>query len=236
MEDCKYKLSIIVPMYNAEQYIGSCLNSIIESDLPKDKYEVIIINDGSKDNGPAIAKEYVSKYENFIYLEQENQGQSVARNNGIRKSYGEYVWCVDADDKVDSSLNCLLQLLAEFHVDIMAFQLKQVTESGDYLSIECSQPNVKHNCIMKGSDAIISGYRPSSVCALVIRKQLMIDNSLFFKKGITHQDVELSYKLFAHAGDVYFSDIKPYIYIKHPNSTTTSIKPEKRKKKRRFRF
>ena len=84
------KLSIIIPMYNAEKYIVDCLDSILKSDLPKGEYEVIIVNDGSKDKGPEIAQVYVSKHENFRYLTQENQGQSVARNYGIKEARGEY--------------------------------------------------------------------------------------------------------------------------------------------------
>ena len=81
---------------------------------------------------------------------------------------------------------------------------------------------------MKGREAIINGYNPSSVCALVIRKDFLIKNGLFFKAGITHQDVELSYRLFAKANNVLFSDLIPYIYILHPNSTSQSINPQKK--------
>ena len=71
---------------------------------------------------------------------------------------------------------------------------------------------------------------PSSVCALAIRKQLMINHKLFFRPGITQQDVELSYRLFAHAKDVFFSDLKPYIYIHHPNSTSKTMDVKKKTK------
>ena len=222
MENFKYKLSVIIPMYNAEKYIANCLDSILNSDLPKECYEVAIINDGSKDKGPEIAQEYVSRHSNFIYLNQKNQGQSMARNYGIREAQGEYIWCVDADDKLDSVslVSVYEELNSHLGLDILAFQLKQVTENGVFVSVECSQPQVKHNSEIKGREAIIQGYCPSSVCALIVRKQMLIENELFFKEGITQQDVELSYRLFAHAKNVYFSDIAPYIYIHHPNSTS----------------
>lgn len=217
-----YQFSFIIPMYNAEKYIANCIDSILNSDLPKDCYEVIIINDGSTDNGSEIAQEYVSHHDNFVYLTQGNQGQSVARNYGIREAHGEYIWCVDADDKLDSvSLASVWEeLKAHPDLDIFAFQLKQVTEKGDFISFECSQPKVQHNTIIKGREAIIQGYAPSAVCALAVRRQMIFDNNLFFKIGITQQDVELSYRLFAHAESVYFSDLKPYIYIHHSGSTS----------------
>lgn len=224
------KLSIIIPMYNCEKYIADCLDSILKSDLPKDEYEVIIVNDGSKDKGPEMAQYYASKHKNFRYLTQKNQGQSVARNFGIVEARGEYIWCVDSDDKIDSKVltDIFHELNTHSELDIYAFQLRQITESGDFISYECTQPSVKHNIVMKGREAILSGYMPSSVCALAIRKQLLIENRLSFKKGITQQDVELSYQLFAYANKVYFSQYKPYLYIHHDNSTSKSMDAKKR--------
>lgn len=216
-------------MYNAEKYIENCLDSILNSDLPKDEYEVIIINDGSKDNSPEIAKKYVEKHESFIYLTQKNQGQSVARNYGIKECKGEYVWFVDCDDKVEKNIFNVYNILnKKKNIDIIAFQLKVVRENSEFVRTECEQPSVKHDSIISGREAIIDGYNPSSVCALFLKTQFVLKNNLFFKEGITHQDVELSYRLFAHAERVLFTEFVPYIYILHPNSTSQSLNPEKK--------
>lgn len=225
----QYTLSIIVPMYNAEKYIGTCLDSILNSNLPKDDYEIVIVNDGSKDKGPDIAKKYASKYSNISYYTQENQGQSTARNNGIKSSKGEYVWCVDSDDKVNVDIRSIVETLkTHLSLDIMAFKLHKVTEGGVEVGIECEQPTVTHEKIMKGRDAVIQGYNPSSVCALAIKKEFMVEHNLFFHVGMTHQDVELSYRLFAVAGDVLFTNLVPYVYILHHNSTSQSVNPKKK--------
>jgi len=223
-------LSIIIPMYNAEKYIEECLDSILNSSLSKDLYELVIVNDGSKDKSPEIAQDYASTYSNITYLSQENQGQSIARNYGIKSCQGEYVWCVDADDKLISGQlqNIILALDKYNHLDILAVQLQNVTEEGKYLDVECSQPTLEHNKLLSGVEAILSGYNPSSICALVTKKQLFIDNNIFFVKGITHQDVELTYRLMPCAMKVVFSDIIPYLYIYHPNSTSKSMVPEKK--------
>ena len=230
MDDYKYKLSIIIPMYNAEKYIGICLDSILGSNLLKEEYEIVIVNDGSQDKSPEIAQNYAAKYSNVTYLTQENQGQSTARNYGIKTCKGEYVWCVDADDKVISEqLPKIIETLDEYrNLDILAIQLQNVTEEGQYLDIECSQPMLEHNKVLSGIEAILSGYNPSSICALITKKQLFIDNNIFFVKGITHQDVELTYRLMPCATNVVFSDIIPYLYIYHPNSTSKSMVPEKK--------
>lgn len=231
MEDYKYKLSFIIPLFNAEKYICDCLDSILNSDLPYDAYEIVVIDDGSKDNGPAIVKQYQQKCNQIIMLSQPNQGQSVARNYGIKECHGEYIWCVDSDDKVDGSLLFILNFLNDNHaIDILAWRLKQVKENGSFVKHECVQSRVPHHQILSGRDAIIFGYNPSSVCALAIRKKMIIDNDLFFKEGITHQDVELSYRLFANAEKVYFFNHVPYIYILHPNSTSQSNQNEKKLK------
>ena len=230
MEDYKYKLSIIIPMYNAEKYIGICLDSILDSNLLKEEYEIVIVNDGSQDKSPEIAQDYASKYSNVTYLTQENQGQSTARNYGIKTCQGEYIWCVDADDKVISEqLPKIIEALDEYkNLDILAIQLQNVTEEGQYLDVECSQPTLVHNKVLSGVEAVLSGYNPSSICALITKKQLFIDNNIFFVKGITHQDVELTYRLMPCAMKVVFSDIIPYLYIYHPNSTSKSMVPEKK--------
>ena len=217
-------------MYNAEKYIGICLDSILDSNLLKEEYEIVIVNDGSQDKSPEIAQDYASRYSNVTYLTQENQGQSTARNYGIKTCQGEYVWCVDADDKlISEQLPKIVGALDRYkNLDILAVQLQNVTEEGKYLDIECTQPLVEHNRIISGVEAVISGYIPSSVCALIARRELFIENNVFFVKGITHQDVELTYRLMPHAKFVMFSDIIPYLYIYHPNSTSKSLVLEKK--------
>lgn len=223
------KLSIIIPMYNAEKYIAACLDSILDSDLPKEFYEVIIVDDGSTDEGPEIVQEYCIKNSNFRYLTQENQGQSVARNYGIMECHGEYVWCVDADDKVDAGeLLCVFNEFLKYHeLDLLAFRLSDVSEIGDFINYSCIQPAILENLVISGRYAVINGYYPSSVCAFWIRKSLIIGNNLYFKEGITHQDVELSYRLMVHANSVLFTKFAPYYYIRHIGSTSLALNPKK---------
>ena len=220
-------LSIIIPMYNCEQYIAQCLDSILTSDLPKDDYEVIIVNDGSKDRGPEIAQDYCKKYDNLIYLTQENQGQSVARNEGTKAANGIYLWFVDADDRLESVLMPVVLQLNN-GLDILGVQLRMVDETGDSKRMECTQPSVEHGRVMRGRDAMVQGYNPSSVCALIVRREFVTLHKLFFHPGITHQDVELSYQWMTYGKTVLFTDLSPYIYILHSGSTSQSISPEKK--------
>lgn len=94
--------SIIVPCYNAEQYLNECLNSIFEQQT-KYQFEVIAVNDGSKDETASILAEFQKMHSNLIVLTQENKGFSGARNAGIKISRGKYLLFVDADDYIDGN-------------------------------------------------------------------------------------------------------------------------------------
>lgn len=91
-------LSIVIPVYNREAFIEECLNSIINQPVDKSLYEIICIDDGSKDNSLSILKSYQEKYSNIKVFSQENQGASSARNHGIDKATGKYIWFIDSDD------------------------------------------------------------------------------------------------------------------------------------------
>lgn len=223
------KLSFIIPLYNAEEYIGKCLDSILGSDIDRKEYEIIVIDDGSKDNGLAITREYEQKYDNIKVLTQENQGQSVARNYGLTVAKGEYIWFIDSDDKMSPEISDAYKRLVEYNgVDICGVHLVQVSEADEFIEERNTQPTVKHYEVMTGRDAIISDYNPSSVCALITKRNLFERFNLKFVPGLTHQDVELSYQMMAYAEKVVFTDIKPYIYIVHPGSTSKAINPVKK--------
>lgn len=89
--------SIIIPVYNTEKYLRECIQSCINQDVDSNDYEIICINDGSKDQSLSILKEYELNYKNVTVIEQQNSGVSVARNKGISAASGDYIWFVDSD-------------------------------------------------------------------------------------------------------------------------------------------
>lgn len=100
-------VSIIVPVHNSENFIGRCLDSIINQTY--NKIEIIIINDGSKDNSLQLINEYIKKDKRIKVYSQKNQGPSVARNTGLNKSKGKYIMFVDADDYIDKKMvECMI--------------------------------------------------------------------------------------------------------------------------------
>lgn len=95
-----YKVSIVIPIYNREDYLYECLDSVVNQTM-FEEIEVLLINDGSTDNSEEICLEYVKKHPNIKYFYQENQGVSAARNHGMDKAGGEYIYFMDSDDSIN---------------------------------------------------------------------------------------------------------------------------------------
>ncbi|MBR1526268.1 MAG: glycosyltransferase [Prevotella sp.] len=227
-----FRLSIIIPMYNSEKYISDCLDSILHINLNKEDYEVIIVNDGSTDKSKDIVDTYIANNDNFKYIEQENLGAAYARNAGLKHSEGEYVWFVDADDKIDSSEfeKAIEELRSHKGIEVLAFYLKEVTEKGQFINVSCKHDSLPLYEEISGTDAIVKGYSPSSVCSMFVRLKMIKDNELFFRGGMTHEDVEFTYRMMAVAKSVVFTEHIPYLYIYHDNTVTTSINVERKTK------
>ncbi len=91
-------LSIIVPVYNTSQFLGRCVDSLLHQGLDEADYEIVLVNDGSKDNSLEICRDYASRYPNVKVVDKENGGVSSARNSGVQIAQGEFVCFVDSDD------------------------------------------------------------------------------------------------------------------------------------------
>ena len=115
------KVSIIVPVYKVEKYLRRCLDSILSQTF--DDFEVICVNDGSPDNSIDILNEYASRDNRFCVVEQENQGLSMARNNGKKLARGEYIYFLDSDDYIHPQLLEVSYYLAQkYDADLVNFE------------------------------------------------------------------------------------------------------------------
>lgn len=113
------RLSVIVPMYNVEKYVERCIRSLEKQDIPKDDYEIICINDGSPDNSRDVVRNLQNEFDNIVLIDQENQGVSMARNNGIDIASGKYLLMVDPDDYIKHDvLKERLEVLDQNNLDI----------------------------------------------------------------------------------------------------------------------
>lgn len=181
------KISIIIPVYNVEDYLRDCLNSVLAQTYTD--FEVICVNDGSKDGSLKILKEYASKYPQFNLIDQENKGLSGARNTGVKAATGDYIFFLDSDDWIEPySLERLVAAIEG--EDLVCFNGRRYFEDG---KIEEADTGVTENGL-SGWDyykkyALVSR-KFHFVCTVLrlYRRQFLIDNSLWFKEGIYHED------------------------------------------------
>ena len=128
------KFSVIIPVYNAEKYLRSTIDSILSQDF--EQFEVICVDDGSSDGSVEILKEYSSQDARFRFIQQTNSGAGVARNNGIANSNGEYILCLDSDDLFSSkyAFSTLNKLIEVEDCDLYIFGFNKFNDGSDLLT------------------------------------------------------------------------------------------------------
>lgn len=125
------RLSIIIPMYKVEPYVEKCLRSLEDQDIATEEFEIICVNDGSPDNCHLVVMKLQKEYENIILINQENQGVSSARNNGIEIASGSYLLFIDPDDYVDSnSFKRILDISNEMDAEVTFLGFTFLNEDG----------------------------------------------------------------------------------------------------------
>ena len=123
------KLSVIVPIYQVEQYLPKCVDSLLNQGLSPTDYEIILVDDGSPDNCGVICDDYALRHENIKVVHRQNGGLSAARNSGIEVAQGEYVQFVDPDDYLESNvLGKLVQKVESDKLDVLRFNYQNVNE------------------------------------------------------------------------------------------------------------
>lgn len=121
------KLSIIVPIYNVEQYLRKCVDSLLAQDMPSSEYEIILVDDGSPDECPTISDQYAAKCDNVYVVHRENGGISAARNSGIEVAKGKYIMFVDSDDYIEPNvLGALMSQVEHEQLDVLRFDYQNV--------------------------------------------------------------------------------------------------------------
>lgn len=145
----QYKISVIIPVYNAEKYLRACFDSLVNQTYKS--IEVLIVDDGSSDISPQICDEYADKYGNFVVFHKENGGCSSARNMGLQKATGEYVAFVDADDCLDADYyEILMKALRDINSDISA--CAYVNEYSEDISLIKIHDKIPETIVFDGAD------------------------------------------------------------------------------------
>lgn len=208
------KVSVIIPVYNTEEYIGETLNSIINQTLKE--IEIIVINDGSTDNSLQIINEYAKTDNRIIVYSQENQGLSLTRNKGIKEASGEYIYFMDSDDLLDKEalISCYKQSI-KLHIDFLFFDA-EILNSNNSVNF-----NIKYNrtylisekTALSGIDILLNQIEANSfssqVCLNFISRSFIKKHDLKFFPNIIHEDQLFTFLLYIFADKVYCIP-KPY--------------------------
>ena len=211
------KVSVIVPVYNGEEYIQTSISSIINQEF-SENYEIIVVDDGSDDNSLDIAQELLSKSDiPYKLVYQRNSGVSVARNNGIEVSRGDYLVFVDSDDYV------LTNHLSELYNGKTDFTLTQMAKEGSKSIVNSiSYPEVPisaHDLIKMELQMIIPEF---SFCQLIYKADLIKDNNLKFdSKAVYGEDTEFALKALSYGESVAVGEEITYLYIQRNDSATS---------------
>lgn len=224
------KLSVIVPVYNVEQFIRPCIQSIYRQGLSEKDFEVILVNDGTQDNSFEVISDVIINHNNLIIIEQSNQGLSAARNTGLLKASGQYILFLDSDDLlIDNTLPVLLALTNNNLIDLLIagfvkLNNKQIesfaedTDSADFMAEQKS-----------ASEIFLQDFNPRQcyVWRTIYRKDFLEENELSFIPGIYFEDVPFTTECLLKARMCIKTTLTFYIYRQRDNSIVSSINLKK---------
>lgn len=208
------KISIILPCYKTEQYLPLCLKSVQQQTF-KD-WELICVDDGSPDNLAKIIKQYQSKDKRIKYYHQENQGLSGARNTGLKKATGNYVFFLDSDDQLPKyALKTLYTIAKETKVPLVASRQKEIDKKRTDVII--THKHIKDDIF---SSFVKDNKIHSSACNKLYKKDILKNRQ--FIQGIYFEDWPFLTMLAADIDSYAITDIPCYIYREDNTSITRS--------------
>ena len=211
------KVSVIVPVYNVEPYLDKCLNTLVNQTLKK--IEIIIVNDGSKDNSEKIIEKYLKKYpEKIKYIKKANGGLSSARNEGLKYASGEYIGFVDSDDYASlNTFNLMYKKAKEKNFDLVVCNLNYVYETKTKMVSAGLDKDLENEDEVKKN--IVFLY--PAVWNKLYKKEIL--DSLKFKEGIWYEDVEFNFRVYPRVKSIGYVD-KPLIqYVQRESSISKTI-------------
>lgn len=222
----KYKMSVIIPMYNSEKYLEACLDSVLNQRLKEIK--IILINDGSTDNSENIVNKYIKKYNNIKYIKTENFGQGHARNIGLKYIEGSYVGFVDSDDIIDENM------FEEMYDLAIEKDLDMVICNHEYCYETYSAPNeinVEENKIYNQNEIIDMFLTEDSIngfsCNKIVKREIIENNNIKFEENMKYEDIPTIFQLILNCKKFSIIDKAFYKYIQREDSTTGSFNLEK---------
>lgn len=227
------QLSIIVPVYNVEKYISLCIETIYKQKLDEERFEVIIVNDGTVDKSMEVIEDIIEEHKNIFVINQENLRLSVARNNGIAVAKGEYILMIDSDDLlIENSLSGLLDLALEEEVDLLVADFLEMNDELITSSSSYVQQNRFEFKRKTGIQLFLDDLNPNQcfVWRTLFKRSFISENNLKFVSGIRYQDVPFTHEAYLKANNCIKTSWLLNIYRKNrPGASTHSFNLKKQK-------
>lgn len=223
------KLSIIIPIYNVENYIKKTLETVFFQNIDPCIIEYILINDGSTDDSMKIVNNFIKSNDIQVHIiNQINQGLSCARNAGLQIAQGEYIWFIDSDDSIEN--NCIRPIIGylnQYKADIFAFDLTCIYESNKQvktspLFYKKKDEKLYHKSLNKYE--LINKIRETPVQRFIYKRNFLAENKLFFLPGVFHEDNEFMVKALFYAEKIVPIPYAPYKYLIRKTGSITSNK------------
>lgn len=212
-------ISIIIPVYNSENYIAECIQSIVKQTFLN--WELIIVDDGSTDTSLKICRQYASEDKRIVVYSQENRGQASARNSGVDKARGNYIAFVDSDDTVSLDIfdENLKIMESDSSIDILQFPV--------YRAYGSNRANLRKQKIeyIRSRDSLFQKWIENNtiswiVCDKIFKRELF--STLRFREGMVYEDNYLIAEILSNIKCLFVSEKGIYYYHARENSTTTS--------------
>lgn len=217
------KFSIIIPCYNIEKYISKTLNSVFNQTFQN--FEIILIDDGSKDNTGKILDDYSKKDKRIKVIHKINEGVSQARNVGIENAVGEYIYFLDGDDLIENNLlERANEVFENNEIEIFSFGFNMVYENG---KIKRKYSSEKYNNQIIKSKEFLSLFFNKKIgqnmCSFIVKRELIKNNKIFFTKGLERgEDLEFQIKMLLGNNSVYYDKTSFFKYVSRDGSVVQS--------------
>ncbi|NMH88172.1 glycosyltransferase [Flavivirga algicola] len=208
------KLSIVVPFYNAESHIERCLHSLVNQNINKNDYEIILIDDGSTDSGIKIVESFKEDHKNIFIYSQDNIGLGATRNRGIMLAKGEFIYFIDADDYlVFNVLDIILKQAETLNLEVLGFNTMP-TERIDLFTSK-TEGKTYNPDILKGADFLVKNkYHRLEAWWYIIKREYLLKSGCKFEEGKFMEDAIFTFNIFLGANRTMFLPIDAHRYVK----------------------
>lgn len=215
MQNKSVKLSVVVPVYNVEDYLAECIDSLCKQWNPD--YEIILVDDGATDNSGKICDDYAKKYDYISVIHQENRGLGGARNSGTLVAKGEYIAWIDSDDFVDGKWAAnILKVIHEVAPDVIVYDFTFFSETQIKRATYGRHAGMIDKCEFV-EDVIRDVRIQAYAWQKIIKRDLCIEE-LYCEDRLPLEDYEIMYRLLKNCNSVYYIDQNLYWYRQRENS------------------